>query len=408
MMMKRNVTSKQTAMNTKKILLAVLSAMLMPWGLQAQDTETHVTVHAGEAALETLLTEEQKQSVTNLTVTGTLLEEDYAFLRDGLLEQLDTLDLRGAEIDTIPAHAFEEFNCYGSKAIRIILPSKLKHVKDKAFCCNTHRCVFEITGKYPTLGKDIFTKDFIYAEPRMEASPDNEYCMMIENAIYSSDRTILHYPNYDWKEPIYGGQIIEGTKIISANAYENRAWEYRWNFTIPASVDSIGDRAFASFQIATPDMPVDSKDFRIICESLIPPRLGLDVFYTMEHPYWGLFYVNEATLYVPDESVDFYKTAEGWSRFKKIKGLSKLNPSSVNQVSLNTPLSIKDAGDCYMFRSSIGMEQMKLYSVSGQQLSSMSVHAKQGKISKSIITLPYTIVSISFANGTTQITKITP
>ena len=395
-------------MNTDKIVWAILFVLLLPCGLQAQDTEAHVTVHAGETALETLLTEEQKQSVTHLTVTGTLRDEDYAFLRGGLLEQLDTLDLREAEIDTIPAHAFEEFNCYGSKAIRIILPSKLKHVKDKAFCCNTHRCVFELTGKYPTLGKDIFTKDFIYAEPRMEASPDNEYCMMIENAIYSSDCTILHYPNYDWKEPIYGGQIIEGTKIISANAYENRAWEYRWNFTIPASVDSIGDRAFASFQIATPDMPVDSKDFRITCEAITPPRLGQEVFYTMENPYLGLFYVNEATLYVPDESVDTYRKAEGWSRFKKIKGLSELTPSSVNQVSLNTPLSVKDTGDCYMFRSSIGMEQMKLYSVSGQLLFSMPVHAKQGRINKFTLPSPYAIASIDFADGTTQTVKLIP
>ena len=53
---------------------------------------THVTVHAGENALETLLTEEQKQSVTHLTVTGTLLDEDYAFLRNELLNQLETLN----------------------------------------------------------------------------------------------------------------------------------------------------------------------------------------------------------------------------------------------------------------------------------------------------------------------------
>ena len=85
----------------KKIIWAVLFVMLLPCGLQAQDTETHVTVYAGETALETLLTEEQKLSVTHLTVTGTLLDEDYAFLRGGLLEQLDTLDLREAEIDTI-------------------------------------------------------------------------------------------------------------------------------------------------------------------------------------------------------------------------------------------------------------------------------------------------------------------
>lgn len=126
----------------------------------------------------------------------------------------------------------------------------------------------------------------------------------------------------------------------------------------------------------------------------------------MENPYLGLFYVNEATLYVPDESVDTYRKAEGWSRFKKIKGLSELTPSSVNQVSLNTPLSIKDAGDCYIFSTPIDMEQIKLYSVSGQLLFSMPVHAKQGRINKFTLPSPYAIVSIDFADGTTQTFKL--
>ena len=369
---------------------------------------THVKVHAGEAALEALLTEEQKEKVVHLTVTGTLQDEDYAFLRGGLLGQLDTLDLRDAEIDTLPAHAFEDLYCYKKESVRVILPVGLKHVRDKAFCSNTHSCVFELTGKYPTLGEDIFTKDFIYAEPRMEVSSDNKYCTMVEGAIYSSDQTILHYPNYDWREPVYGGKIVEGTKVISANAYENRAWEYQWIFTIPASVDSIGDRAFASFQIATPDMPVDFRYFRMVCESSTPPRLGRDVFYTMENPYWGLFYVNEATLYVPDGSVGAYKTTEGWSQFKKIKGISELKPISVALVAHDPALSVKDVGGCYMLNSSIVMEQVELYSISGQLLHSMPVHARQGEINKSLITSPYVIASIGFADGTTQTVKLIP
>ena len=404
--MRRNVEQKQTAM--KRILLSALFVVAMLCKPQAQNTETHVTVYAGGKALEMLLTEEQKQSVKYLTVTGTLLDEDYAFLRKGLLNQLDTLNLKDAEIDTIPTHAFEEFKYLGTDSIRIILPSRLKHVKDKAFCCNNPMCVFELTGKYPTLGQDIFTKDFIYAEPRMEVSPDNEYCTMIEDAIYSSDYTTLHYPNYNCTEPINGGQIIEGTKIISANAYENRAWDYKWTFTIPPSVDSIGDRAFASSQIITPDMPVDSKYFRMICKSSIPPCLGQNVFYTMENPYWGMFYVNEATLYVPDESVDIYKTTKGWNRFRKIKGLSEYHPVSVNLVSLSPTLSVKDVDGCYMFCSSVVIKEIKLYSLSGQLLFSTTVHAQQGRINKSILTRPYAIASVGFADGTTQIVKLIP
>lgn len=369
---------------------------------------THVTVHAGENALETLLTEEQKQSVTHLTVTGTLLDEDYAFLRNELLNQLETLNLKEAKIDTIPAHAFEDFKYLGTDSIRIILPSRLKHVKDKAFCCNNPMCVFELTGKYPTLGKDIFTKDYIYAEPRIEASLDNEYCTMIENAIYSSDHTTLHYPNYDSMNPVYGGQIIEGTKIISANAYENRAWQYDWDFTIPASVDSIGDRAFASFQLLIPDWPVDSKFFRMICKAPIPPCLGQEVFYTMENPFFGLFYIDNATLYVPDESVDIYKMTKGWNKFKIIKGLSEFRPISVNTVHHSPSLSVKDEGNNYIFDSSVNIEQIKLYNISGKLLSSIPVHAKKGMISKSVLTQPYTMAYICFVNDTAKTIKLIP
>ena len=128
----------------------------------------------------------------------------------------------------------------------------------------------------------------------------------------------------------------------------------------------------------------------------------------MENPYLGLFYVNEATLYVPDESVDTYRKAEGWKRFKKIRGLSEFNPNPVNMTSLNTSFSVKDAGDCYIFSTPIDMEQIKLYSVSGQLLFSMPVHAKQGRINKFTLPSPYAIASIDFADGTTQTFKLIP
>ncbi len=68
----------------KRILLSALFVMAMLCRLQAQNAETHVTVHAGINALETVLTEEEKQTVKYLTVTGTLLDADYTFLRERL------------------------------------------------------------------------------------------------------------------------------------------------------------------------------------------------------------------------------------------------------------------------------------------------------------------------------------
>lgn len=88
---------------------------------------THVTVHAGENALETLLTEEQKQSVKYLTVTGTLLPEDYVFLRNTCL---DEIDLSETDIDTIPENAFQDYVGGNENTGKIILPRNLKFIKD--------------------------------------------------------------------------------------------------------------------------------------------------------------------------------------------------------------------------------------------------------------------------------------
>ena len=71
------------------IIVAALAATLL--SASAQES---VTVHVAGQSLESLLTEEQKQSVRSLTVTGTLAEADYAYLRSGLLDRLDTLNLR--------------------------------------------------------------------------------------------------------------------------------------------------------------------------------------------------------------------------------------------------------------------------------------------------------------------------
>ena len=94
----------------KKILFSLLCTMIVLCRLQAQNAETHVTVYAGEAPLETLLTEAQKQSVKHLTIIGTLQDMDYIFLRENLYPQLDTLDLREVNVDTLPNIRVEDYS----------------------------------------------------------------------------------------------------------------------------------------------------------------------------------------------------------------------------------------------------------------------------------------------------------
>ena len=267
--MKRNVEQKQTAM--KRILLSALFVMAMLCRLQAQKAETHVTVHAGEAALETLLTEAQKQSVKYLTVTGTLLDEDYAFLRSGLLEQLDTLDLRDAEIDTIPAGALGEMYLY------LILPKVIECIGDYAF---TGKC--EVTGNFPFCGSFY---GFYSSKPTFKASDDNYKLMNIvderNSSIYSKDGDTLYYLRLGSGFVMNNLEcrIKDGTRIIGASALRG---EYIYleenNIVLPESIDSIGDFAFSDIHPAIKTRSLMNREYQpggsynigsIVCEACL-------------------------------------------------------------------------------------------------------------------------------------------
>ena len=79
-----------------KKMITFIALAFLALSMTAQESTT-VTVHVDGSRLEDLLTDEQKAGVTNLKITGSLAEEDYAYLRNSLFLQLDTLDLLDAD-----------------------------------------------------------------------------------------------------------------------------------------------------------------------------------------------------------------------------------------------------------------------------------------------------------------------
>lgn len=74
---------------------------------------------------------------------------------------------------------------------------------------------------------------------------------------------------------------------------------------LPNTISSIGDNAFRG----------DSALKAITVEALTPPTLGSNVFYATS---------SDLLIYVPDESVEAYKTATGWIDYAdKIKPISE-------------------------------------------------------------------------------------
>ena len=390
----------------EKMLLLILCTMIVLCRLQAQNAETHVTVYAGGAPLETLLTEAQKQSVTYLEITGgTLSDKDYAFLRDRLLEQLDTLDLRHAEIDTIPADALGEMNLY------LILPEVIECIGDYAF---TGEC--EVTGNFPYMGK---YKNSPYDKPLMQASKDHPKLVNVEElcyfAVYSKDGNTLYYLKPKDEFAYWGGEleILPSTRIIAPTAIRNELVPMEANnLILPESLDSIGDYAFD----VTPDFitgytnkkthyPSGGNRGRggIICEAKNPPKVGM-----LGNSFWVKF----CYLYVPKSSLGAYEAAPGWKLAQKIDTIENLLKGGQSISSVRgeraTYVSITSTDESYILSFSKEPLQMDLFSADGSLLSSQMVSSMMVTLPKTNLKKTLTMAHVRFADGTNETVKLIP
>ena len=297
---------------------------------------THVTVHAGENALETLLTEEQKQSVTHLTVTGTLLDADYTFLRDRLYGQLDTLNLRTANIDTLPDIRTEDIWASSPNKIHLILPLNIEHIGTN-FLSQFSGYNIEVTGNFPTFGASFSTPPYSYGIKVLLSEDNFSYKTKISktpdkvpetyySSIYSLDEETLYYMNID-----DGGEytIKEGTKVIHGTAFRNLILTMS-KLILPASLDSIGDYAFEHTLCLMPVGYVNKPyptlghwEPGIICEAIEPPKLGKDVFKESVLMF--------SYLYVHEACIERYKQADGWNSAIEVRAIEKMGdyPHSV-------------------------------------------------------------------------------
>ena len=96
------------------------------------------------------------------------------------------------------------------------------------------------------------------------------------------------------------------------------------NLTIGKSVTSIGDRAFYGCNGLT----------GVTCLATIPPSVS---YYTFSSNNY-----NDAILYVPQVSVEAYRTAANWSRFTHIEGIGVVEPGDIDG---DGEMNIKDVTD---------------------------------------------------------------
>lgn len=127
------------------------------------------------------------------------------------------------------------------------------------------------------------------------------------------------------------------------------------SFSIPSGIKSIGEEAFGNCQNLE----------RLTCEASVLPEMGVDVF-DQESDLLGLYYstpICHATLYVPAESVEQYKTAEQWKEFGTILPIEQ-TPNAIDNVLHPTAHTKKVLHNGHLFILRDG----KTYNVMGMEI----------------------------------------
>lgn len=388
----------------RKLFYLLCLIPCLSWA-QAEGVNSHVTVHVGENCLADLLTEEQQKGISRLTITGTLEQADYDFLRgerwDGLLGRIDTLDLTDADIDTIPGNAFG----WGWNKICLILPKRIKTIGISVPWAFDEINII-VTGQFPQRYTDddiIYCHPFIY-QTKIEASPDNELYVNIRSGsqkreavgVYSKDRDTLYYLNMGEE-----GEIPEGTKVIAGYAFMGMCFANECLLVLPSSIDSIGDYAFAYMEMEYITSLTARNRGYLICKATEPPALGADVF---KNSVWGGYY-----MYVPKESLEKYRKAPGWGDLllHSIDEMDKYS-SITEQKSLQTGILIEAYEDAYRLTSPQHIVRLTYYDTAGRLLSAETIDSPTAYIRKDALTMPYTIVRAHLEDGTHETIKLKP
>ena len=386
-----------------KTLLIIWTCCLCTGLCMAQAPEsngTHVAVHAGENALETLLTEEQKQSVKYLTVTGTLLDADYTFLRERLYGQLDTLNLRAANIRT------EDIWASSPNKIHLVLPMNIEHIGANFLSQFSKYYSLEVTEKFPTFGNSTrFPSSY---NTKVTLSDDNysyrtetfrfpeEWQPNTYTSIYSWDGNIFYYMNIG----VEGKYTIkEGTKIIHGTAFRNLHLP-TFTLILPASLDSVGDSAFEQTECPAPTGYGSGAE--IICYAIEPPKLGKDVFKNSV--------LEISDLYVHEVSIEKYKQADGWNWALDIRAIETMGqpPSHVYEQILKKNISVVAMPDSYELTFTQKPIYMEMYSTNGILFTKQTIDSYTLSISRNQLINPYTIARVYFDNCTTETIKLIP
>jgi hypothetical protein len=213
--------------------------------------------------LYSLLTSDEINTISNLTITGTIDARDFTILRDSL-KMLDTLDLSGATIESYTGSGgtdidFDSFSYLANEipnsaftdAIHlksIILPVSTTSISDYAFYdCSSLPSII-IPSTVTSIGKNSFEECSILRTIDLPSSVTSlgesafKYCDGLQTVNLSS--SLRSISNNAFEECGNLSQVTIPSSIKTIGEYSFSYCNNLTTITIPSSVDSIYDNAF--------------------------------------------------------------------------------------------------------------------------------------------------------------------
>lgn len=360
-----------------------LSTLVCMFFLSLTAQEVKLTIETTAGGLKDAMTEEQKQTVTDLTLTGSMNDADFYLIRD-YMPKLKYLDMKQVDVDTIPKKAFYE----NLIIYEIILPLNIKFIGDEAFW--ESKAKFYITGSFPKLGNKAFNG---MAGRRPYITEDNASCISVDNSIYSSDGKILYY-YYD------AGLIPEGTEVVAERAFDCSCLEN--NIIFPSTLKRIEKCAFKNTEILVPVGSYHHTTEYFSFKSENPPVLAEDafvgkIFHQYPQPYAR----------VPKDMRAIYKNSDPqWSAFKYILEEGEEDPGSINPNTSTRSLTVVKNETHWVLKGESMIKSIDVFTPSGKLLDSILCDNTEA-------CLPATyfhgirILKVQYENGQVEVIKLT-
>ena len=352
-----------------KKTITLISTMFACITMQAR---MDLTIETTPGELKNVMTQEQIQSVEDLTLTGGMNKEDFYFIRDQLVK-LKSINMKQIEVDTIPVNAL-----FGKELETIVLPIHIKYIDENAL--NTNARIY-LTGPYPKRAAYIGGISFIL-------SNDNIYCKKTENGIFSSDGKILYEAFENYK--LY---FEEGLEIIETYAFVNvGVRDYRF----PKTLKVIKEKAFYNLDWLIPVSFMDYSDPTIIMKAKEPPVLGENAFVMSDEQYC------EYPLSVPEGCIEIYRNADPqWKIFRIREGDQ---PQGIESVS-NPNLSITRSGNSWILNGEKNISKIEVFNTIGviifsTKCNDTQVEIPMGKTSEVVY------ARVLYADNTTEVIKL--